>query len=383
MKPDLSSVKVFQWTDVLAKASAHYRAVGDNDDAIALDKIAGFINDLAEECANPSVVDWHPISVEPPSQPVDILVSGQRITNCVLANGLWVKHAFITGYLKEEPQVYEPTHWMKVLPPGEGKNNWFIADVRASSRLIGREEFLAMLTRLEPETFLDDFTKSQAVADTGAFSVVWDVEKLQSKFACTKFLQSLELTADNHRCWYERQNKWIAECCKLLGIEEMDGHLLAGKIDALLSAPMADALANQVSELREILAHYVNASAGGERVPSETQAAAEIALAGQLAGNPRVDGTTSERYRAELYDEVWRKARVMGFANVISALEALERLGDLDLKPIFYLSEQQLPTIGRTPYIPHLPVASGNFQYPVFGKKSAATATAHSVASNE
>ena len=37
------------------------------------------------------------------------------------------------------------------------------------------------------------------------------------------------------------------------------------------------------------------------------------------------DGTTSDRYRAELYDEVWQKARDMGYGNVTEALLALER----------------------------------------------------------
>lgn len=39
------------------------------------------------------------------------------------------------------------------------------------------------------------------------------------------------------------------------------------------------------------------------------------------------DSTTSDKYRAELYDEVWQKARDMGFANVT---DALERLDDID-----------------------------------------------------
>ncbi|WPP47730.1 hypothetical protein [Pseudomonas sp. AN-1] len=36
--------------------------------------------------------------------------------------------------------------------------------------------------------------------------------------------------------------------------------------------------------------------------------------------------TTSDKYRAELYDEVWDKARAMGFSNVTEALAELERI---------------------------------------------------------
>lgn len=37
-------------------------------------------------------------------------------------------------------------------------------------------------------------------------------------------------------------------------------------------------------------------------------------------------GTTSDQYRAELYDEVWEKARSMGYGNVTNALIELERM---------------------------------------------------------
>lgn len=38
------------------------------------------------------------------------------------------------------------------------------------------------------------------------------------------------------------------------------------------------------------------------------------------------ESTTGDKYRAELYDEVWQKARDMGFGNVTEALLKLERL---------------------------------------------------------
>lgn len=41
---------------------------------------------------------------------------------------------------------------------------------------------------------------------------------------------------------------------------------------------------------------------------------------------PPTNGTTSDRYRAELYDEVWQKARDMGYGNVTNALVELERM---------------------------------------------------------
>ncbi len=45
-----------------------------------------------------------------------------------------------------------------------------------------------------------------------------------------------------------------------------------------------------------------------------------------LAGQRAIAGTTSDQYRAELYDEVWEKARDMGYGNVTDALVALERM---------------------------------------------------------
>lgn len=37
------------------------------------------------------------------------------------------------------------------------------------------------------------------------------------------------------------------------------------------------------------------------------------------------ESTTSDKYRAELYDEVWERARSMGYSNVTDALAQLER----------------------------------------------------------
>ncbi|MGR1216573.1 hypothetical protein ACUYGA_06875 [Metapseudomonas otitidis] len=38
------------------------------------------------------------------------------------------------------------------------------------------------------------------------------------------------------------------------------------------------------------------------------------------------EGTTSDKYRAELYDELWQRARDMGYGNVTDALVELERM---------------------------------------------------------
>ena len=49
---------------------------------------------------------------------------------------------------------------------------------------------------------------------------------------------------------------------------------------------------------------------------------ARIAELERLRGH----GTTGDKYRAELYDEVWQKSRDMGFGNVTEALAQLEQL---------------------------------------------------------
>lgn len=73
--------------------------------------------------------------------------------------------------------------------------------------------------------------------------------------------------------------------------------------------------------LREVDAylsgHGDNAICNGSRLHRDIK----DLLAGQIA----VAGTTSDQYRAELYDEVWQKARDMGYGNVSEALVALER----------------------------------------------------------
>lgn len=50
------------------------------------------------------------------------------------------------------------------------------------------------------------------------------------------------------------------------------------------------------------------------------------------------DGTTSNKYKAELYDEVWQKARALGFSNVTMALDALYKLS---VKPELLESAQK------------------------------------------
>ena len=66
-------------------------------------------------------------------------------------------------------------------------------------------------------------------------------------------------------------------------------------------------------------------SADNQRVlPPEPILAAPHPMAAPSA--PPAAGTTSDQYRAELYDEVWQKARDMGYGNVTDALVELERI---------------------------------------------------------
>lgn len=54
--------------------------------------------------------------------------------------------------------------------------------------------------------------------------------------------------------------------------------------------------------------------------------AAWKARSSHTASAEQAEGTTSDKYRAELYDEVWQKARDMGYGNVTDALAEVERL---------------------------------------------------------
>lgn len=60
-------------------------------------------------------------------------------------------------------------------------------------------------------------------------------------------------------------------------------------------------------------------------------AALEVMAAPPAAEQPT--GTTSDQYRAELYDEVWEKARSMGYGNVTEALVALEQMKAVTEQP--------------------------------------------------
>ena len=54
-------------------------------------------------------------------------------------------------------------------------------------------------------------------------------------------------------------------------------------------------------------------------------------------------GTTSDQYRAELYDEVWEKARGMGYGNVTDALVDLERMKAAPSLPAAGSADQPYP----------------------------------------
>lgn len=60
-----------------------------------------------------------------------------------------------------------------------------------------------------------------------------------------------------------------------------------------------------------------------------TWAAIQARVEGRAAA-----GTTSDQYRAELYDEVWQKARDMGYCNVTEALVALDRMKAATGEPV-------------------------------------------------
>lgn len=96
-------------------------------------------------------------------------------------------------------------------------------------------------------------------------------------------------------------------------------------------ANTAQALVREVDAY--LSGHGDNAICNGSRLHQDIK----DLLAGQLA----VAGTTSDQYRAELYDEVWQKARDMGYGNVTEALIALERTKPAagePLVPIGYVS---------------------------------------------
>lgn len=62
------------------------------------------------------------------------------------------------------------------------------------------------------------------------------------------------------------------------------------------------------------------------------------------AEQPAPEGTTSDKYRAELYDEVWQKARDLGFSSVTEALRAVSGPQKYDdtLLPFLALMRKEL-----------------------------------------
>ena len=69
-----------------------------------------------------------------------------------------------------------------------------------------------------------------------------------------------------------------------------------------------------------LLGGVISAAATGNLVEEQFQREADAPAA------PTAGGTTSDKYRAELYDEVWQRARDMGYGNVTDALVELERM---------------------------------------------------------
>lgn len=75
----------------------------------------------------------------------------------------------------------------------------------------------------------------------------------------------------------------------------------------------------QLSSIQEVVLGYMGDSHGLEQGADDTLRIAEAFLA--AAKQPYT--TDSDKYKADLYDEVWAKARAMGYENVTMALHDL------------------------------------------------------------
>lgn len=88
-------------------------------------------------------------------------------------------------------------------------------------------------------------------------------------------------------------------------------------------------LQNEVKELRRQLASSDAALIESRANDMESMRQLSAAKAENEALRTKLateEGTTGNKYRAELYDEVWHKAKTLGYANVTDALDAIEAL---------------------------------------------------------
>lgn len=105
--------------------------------------------------------------------------------------------------------------------------------------------------------------------------------------------------------------------------EKADGERSGASLEAVAAAEINEAYwfrKTNAEAVAAILEHHEQILAAMEAKWRSTSELRE-----ELAAEP-ANGTTSDRYRAELYDEVWEKARDMGYGNVTMALAALELL---------------------------------------------------------
>ncbi|WCD79189.1 Lar family restriction alleviation protein [Pseudomonas sp. TUM22785] len=138
--------------------------------------------------------------------------------------------------------------------------------------------------------------------------------------------------------WATPVSKFAEEIEKrLAGYEEAKEHARSVNPPhplAALSAPPAADMADAYVGAREDVAIWKRrALEAEEKVRVLDQRIDQLVLDAQgetRIGEPFIAppaaGTTSDQYRAELYDEVWQKARDMGYGNVTNALVELERM---------------------------------------------------------
>lgn len=157
---------------------------------------------------------------------------------------------------------------------------------------------------------------------------------MNMKQSCKALICAIEGELDGRHCTEEQAAAILDHA--LPSLTEALARMEAERDAALANAPTQWAydqacrtlhkhreLANTAQALlREVDAylsgHGDNAICNGSRLHRDIK----DLLAGQIA----VSGTTSDQYRAELYDEVWEKARDMGYGNVTDALVALKRM---------------------------------------------------------
>ena len=83
-------------------------------------------------------------------------------------------------------------------------------------------------------------------------------------------------------------------------------------------------MTDQIQEIARLLCIQSNGDGLMSKIRQTIELLQEAAAERDQMRTELGDGTTGNKYRAELYDEVWQKARDMGFGNVTNALSTLE-----------------------------------------------------------